>query len=69
MKRLYRKNKGRKLGGVLGGIAQYFQIDPTLVRLIFIILFIVTSFIPFAMIYVVAYVIMPEEEDVGTDAF
>lgn len=69
MKRLYRTRKDRKLGGVLGGISRYFKIDPTLVRLIFIILFIITSFLPFAIIYGAAYVIMPEEKDISNDAF
>ena len=32
-KRLYRINQGKILGGVCGGIAAYFDIDPTLVRL------------------------------------
>ena len=32
-KRLYRSNRNRMLCGVCGGIAEYFDIDPTLVRL------------------------------------
>jgi len=32
-KRLYKSNKNKMLGGVCGGIAEYFNIDPTLVRL------------------------------------
>lgn len=32
-KRLYRSNKNKMLAGVCGGIAEYFNIDPTLVRL------------------------------------
>ena len=32
-KRLYRSNNSRMLCGVFGGIAEYFDIDPTLVRL------------------------------------
>lgn len=32
-KRLYRSNSNRMLAGVCGGIAEYFNIDPTLVRL------------------------------------
>lgn len=38
MKRLYRSSKNRILGGVLGGIGEYFQIDPTLIRLLFILI-------------------------------
>lgn len=32
-KRLYRSSKEKKIAGVCGGIAEYFDIDPTLVRL------------------------------------
>ena len=32
-KRLYKSNENRMIGGVCGGIAEYFNIDPTLVRL------------------------------------
>lgn len=33
MKRLYRSTYDKKLGGVCGGLAEYFEIDPTWVRL------------------------------------
>lgn len=36
LKRLYRSTEERMLAGVLGGIAEYFAIDPTFVRLIYI---------------------------------
>lgn len=32
-KRLYKSNKNKMLAGVCGGIAEYFNIDPTLIRL------------------------------------
>lgn len=35
-KRLYKTEQGKKLDGVCGGIAEYFDIDPTLVRLAWI---------------------------------
>ena len=37
-RRLYRSEKERLLGGVCGGLAEYFKIDPVLVRVIFVIL-------------------------------
>jgi phage shock protein C len=40
MNRLYRSKKNRVLGGVLGGIAEYFSLDPVLPRIIFIVAFI-----------------------------
>ena len=38
MKKLYRSNTDRKLCGVCGGFAEYFDIDPTIIRLIFVFL-------------------------------
>lgn len=38
MKKLYRSNTDRKLCGVCGGFAEHFDIDPTIIRLIFIFL-------------------------------
>lgn len=39
MKRYYRSSTDRIIGGVCGGIAEYFNIDPLLVRLVFATLF------------------------------
>lgn len=39
MKRYYHSSTDRIIGGVCGGIAEYFNIDPLLVRLVFAILF------------------------------
>ena len=35
-KRLYRSNQDRMIAGVCGGMAEYFAVDPTIIRLIFI---------------------------------
>lgn len=64
MKRLYRSSKNRILGGVLGGIGEYFQIDPTLIRLLFIlILFFGAFFVP-AIVYFIAVIIIPQDPEV-----
>lgn len=61
MKRLYRSNKERMLAGVLGGIAEYFRIDPTLVRLLFVI-GLISSFFTLAIVYIISIFIIPESE-------
>ncbi len=38
MKKLYRSNTNRKLCGVCGGFAEYFDLDPTIIRLLVVIL-------------------------------
>ena len=39
MKRLYRSRHNRVIGGVCGGIGEYFDIDPLLIRLVWAVLF------------------------------
>ncbi len=65
MKRLYRSQYDRKLAGVCGGIANYFNIDPTVVRILAVILFFVSAGFPVLIGYIIAAVIMPYEEDVN----
>ena len=38
MKRLYLSDTNKKFGGVCGGLGEYFEVDPTLVRVIFILI-------------------------------
>ena len=59
MKKLYRSEKNRMIAGVCGGIAEYFNIDPTLVRLGFVAL----SFMfgGGVMVYILAAIIIPKE--------
>ena len=59
MKRLT-KSPDRKLSGVLGGIADYFEVDPTLLRLIFVVVTLFTGVFPCIILYIVAAVIVPE---------
>jgi phage shock protein C len=62
-KRLYRSNKDAMLGGVAGGLAQYFNIDPTIVRLVFVLLVFVTAFVPMPLIYLIMWIIIPRNPD------
>ena len=59
-KRLIRTRKGRLLAGVCSGIGEYTSIDPTVVRVIFLALTLVTAGV-FAVVYLAAWVIIPEE--------
>lgn len=58
-KRLY-KSRDKKLAGVCAGLAEYFDIDPTVVRLAFILLSICSAAFPGILIYVICMLIMPE---------
>ena len=57
-KRLYKSSTNRVLCGVCGGIGEYFNVDPTIIRLLAVLLGCTTTGI---IIYLVAAVIMPEE--------
>ena len=60
-KRLYKIEEGKKLCGVCGGIAEYFNIDPTLIRLGLVLLACTGSGI---LAYFVAAIIIPDEMNV-----
>ena len=64
MKRIVRTQYDRKLAGVCGGIAKYFNLDPTMVRLAVVILALVTAIFPFLIGYIIAIAIVPNEQDV-----
>lgn len=58
-RKLYRSRDDRMLGGVCGGIANYFNIDPTLVRLLAVAaIFLAGSAV---LAYIVAWIVVPEE--------
>lgn len=60
MKKLYRSRENKVLAGVLGGVGEYFDTDPVLVRLIYLVVFIFTGIVPGALVYLVAVFIVPE---------
>lgn len=59
-KRLYRSATDRKICGVCGGLADYFGLDSTLIRLAFIALA-VLGFSTGIILYILAAVVMPDE--------
>lgn len=65
-KRLYRSRYDKKIFGVCGGIAKYFKIDPTIVRLIWA-LAILCWGVGF-LAYIVAAFVMPDEPEQIVDA-
>jgi len=57
---LYLSNSDKIIGGVCGGVAEYFEIDPTLIRLIAVIATVLTGFVGGIIIYIVAMIIIPK---------
>lgn len=61
-KKLTRSQTDRWLAGVCGGLGEYFGIDPTVVRLGYLVLTVISGFVPFIVIYVIAALIMPNPQ-------
>ena len=61
MKRLYRSRTDKKLGGVCSGIGEYFNIDPTIIRVLWVIITVFTGFAPGIIAYILLWLIVPEE--------
>jgi phage shock protein C len=64
MKRLYRSKDNIMVAGVLAGLAEFFDHDPTLWRLGFIVFLVITGLMPGVLIYLIAWVIVPVAPDV-----
>lgn len=60
-KRLYRSRTKRTLSGVCGGLEDYFGIDVTIIRLVWVLISIMAGFFPGVVAYVIAVFIIPEE--------
>lgn len=64
MKKLYRSQTDKKIAGVCAGIAEYFNIDPTIVRVIFFIL-LLPGGLPGLIPYVALWIIVPVKSETG----
>ena len=60
-KRLVRPRANRKIAGVCAGMAEYFDLDVTLVRVLWIIITFFTGIVFGVVGYIVAWIVMPEE--------
>lgn len=58
-KKMYKSRTNKKISGVCGGISEYFNMDPTIVRLaMFALIFVDPGFL---VIYIIAALLLPEE--------
>lgn len=61
MKRLYRSRSQKMIAGVCGGIAEYFDADPTVVRVVYVIGSVFSAAFPGIIIYLILMFIIPSE--------
>ncbi len=59
-KRLYRSQTDKMIAGVCGGLAAYFEIDPVVMRLIFVFL-LVFGIGPIILAYIILWIVVPKE--------
>jgi phage shock protein C len=60
-RRLYRSKYDRQIAGVCGGLAAYFNVEPTIVRVIFVLITFMGG--PGLLLYIVLALVVPEESD------
>jgi phage shock protein C len=58
-RKLYRSRSNRQLAGVCGGIAEYFNIDATLVRVLFVVFAVLGG--PGLLAYILLWILVPEQ--------
>lgn len=65
-KRLFRSEKDRVFAGICGGLGDHFNIDPVLLRLIWLLVVIFTGFVPGLLAYIIAIYVIPKKGAVKT---
>ncbi len=61
-KKLYRSSKNKILGGVCAGLGEYFDVDPTVIRLLWVVIFLMGG--SGILIYIIFWIVLPEEDTV-----
>lgn len=57
-----RKSKNRMIAGVCGGIADWLGWDPTLVRVLYVLISIFSAGFPGVLVYIILWIVMPNPE-------
>jgi phage shock protein C len=63
-RRLTRSNRNKMIAGVCGGIAEYLDMDPTLVRVLYVLVSILSAAFPGIIAYIILMFVMPPPEQV-----
>ncbi|KUG19956.1 MAG: PspC domain-containing protein [Methanomicrobiaceae archaeon] len=60
-KTLYRSKRDRIIAGVCGGLGDYLDVDPNVIRLLWVVITVFSGGFPGVILYIVAWVLIPEE--------
>jgi phage shock protein C len=58
---LRRSRSNRMIGGVVGGLASYIGMDPTLARVLYVVISVFSAAFPGILVYIILWAVMPEE--------
>ena len=58
---LRRSRSNRMIAGVVGGLADYFGLDPSLLRVIYVLVSIFSVAFPGILVYIILWIVVPEE--------
>ena len=61
VKKLYRSKKGKVIAGVCGGLGEYFNVDPNLIRVLWVVFTLISLGIGL-LAYIIAWIILPERK-------
>jgi len=64
IKKRLTRSKDKMIAGVLAGIGDYFDIDPTVVRIVYVVLSIASIGFPGLFAYLIMWAIIPEEKSI-----
>jgi phage shock protein PspC (stress-responsive transcriptional regulator) len=59
---LRRSRHNRMIAGVVGGLADYFGLDATLARILYVLLSIFSAAFPGVLVYIILWIVMPQED-------
>ena len=67
-RQLRRSRTNRQIAGVVGGLAEYFSVDPTLLRVGYVVVSIVSAAFPGILVYLLLWLLVPEAGNAEPDA-
>ena len=65
MKKLHRSSS-RVVGGVCGGVAEYFDVDPTVIRVLYAVLTFFSAAFPGIILYIILMILMPNYDQLNS---
>jgi len=62
MKKLYRSEKNKVFAGIIGGIGEYLDVDPVILRVLWLLIVVFTGFFPGLVAYIISIFLVPKKK-------